>query len=138
MAPATGDVGQLSPDAAERSISPPRLMSPRPTKSRGNSSRAVENLEQDVDILWRGDASEQHDVTVGSDIGGKCSGALFERPAISRVRRIDVDAGEALQRVPVTIVSSRTQPGGRRDGEDARLAEGASAAPVARQRRERM
>ena len=39
-APSTGTYGSSSPLRAARSIRPPRLMSPRPTKSIGNSSRA--------------------------------------------------------------------------------------------------
>ena len=47
---------------------PPRLMSPRPTKSTGKSSRSPKISEQDVDVLRRRDAAEQDDVALRTDL----------------------------------------------------------------------
>src|SRR5581483_6809302 len=44
VAPMTGTYGSSSPSRALRSSKPPRLMSPRPTKSIGNSSRSPKIL----------------------------------------------------------------------------------------------
>ena len=45
-APAIGAYSSSTPSAALRSSRPPRLMSPRPTKSIGNRRRVAEDLEQ--------------------------------------------------------------------------------------------
>ena len=83
-----------TPSLALRSSRPPRLMSPRPTKSIGKRSRSPKIAEQDVDVLRRRDAAEQHDVAVGTDLREQRPRARFERPAIARVVEVDVAARE--------------------------------------------
>ena len=59
-----GDRHVLELDARRwpvRSSRPPRLMSPRPTKSIGKPQPLAEDADEHVDVLRRRDAAEQHD-----------------------------------------------------------------------------
>ena len=66
-APASGTYSSSRPAVTQRSIRPPRLMSPRPTKCRRKHQALAEDRQQQIDVLARRDAAEQHDLAVGPD-----------------------------------------------------------------------
>ena len=57
----------------------------------------LENRLQDVDVLRGGDAAEQHDRAIGTDVAGKRLRASLERPAVSRIVRGHVNIREPAQ-----------------------------------------
>ena len=101
----------------DRSIRPPRLMSPRPTKSAGNTQPLPEDVLQHVDVLGRSDAAEEDDRAVRPDVLGDGAGADFERAPVLRVGGVDIDAGEVAERGDRHRSVDGPEPGVRRDDE---------------------
>ena len=110
-APSTGDVGQLFAGArAAQQQAAAAHVAAADEVDRKPQPRA-EHLGEDVDVLRRRDAAEQHDVAVGADFLGERARARDERTAIARIVGGDVDAGEArAARRPSRAVSAGRSP----------------------------
>ena len=128
-APATATYASSSPARTQRSSRPPRLMSPRPTKSIGKAQALAEDFGQHVDVFRRRDAAEQHDLAVGTDLLGERARARDAAACGSadRWRRCRPPAKARMRRA-VTARLDRPKARGRRDHE--RAAAGTSAAPA--------
>ena len=110
------NVPEFISSAALRSISPPRLMSPRPTKSTGKADgRRIR--QQHVHVLRRCDAAEQNDTAVGSDVRGERPRAPVEGLSIRRVVGRNVDARKLVDRAERDECVRSTKPRIRSDDE---------------------
>ena len=79
----------------------------------------AEDREQDVDILGRRDAAEQHHVAVRPDLVQQRARAPFERPPIAGIVLMHVAVGKCLYRFVRDVRIGTAQAGVRCDDVDA-------------------
>ena len=105
--------------STQRSIRPPRLMSPRPTKCGGNISRSPKIGSSSSTYLPDAMLPSSTTSQSGPIAVEQRARAPLERLAVRRVADVDVDAGERAERVERHRRVGGAQAGVRRDHEHA-------------------
>jgi len=85
----------------------------------GEEKPLAEDLQQRLDVFWRGHAAEEYDLTIDSDLVGKQARIAFERNAVTLVRQGNRGSGDRAQFFSCQQFFGRKQPAPGRNHERA-------------------
>lgn len=112
-----GNVGELPPvaNAAEHQAAAAHVSAPG--EFGGKEEPLAKNLEQRLDVFWRGDAAEKYDFAAIADMLGKEARVAFERKPIAALRCRYRCGGDSAQDIAVQGNFRRKQAAAGRDDE---------------------